>query len=230
MQRVVDQLGVLVSLWCSINEPSIYGAICWMRGDFPTGRRGDLAALYRVMSHMHKAHELAYAAIKRRWPDAKVGLSQHKLLFLPASDKRRDHWATQTSQLALDRWPVAPARLRRIVEATSAYIGIAHYWGQMCAFDPGRPQDQFIRRFNVPGRPVTAMGLSADPGWMRAVLNELRTLRKPVYLPDNGLTSEDDNCVRRFLTESLATPLLATCAPPASPAYSPFPTTPNFDS
>jgi beta-glucosidase len=209
VHRVVDQLGDLVGLWCTVNEPNLYGANGWVSGEFPPGRRGDIAALYRVTSNMRKAHELAYGAIKRKWPDAPVGLSHHKLLFLPASDKRRDRWAAATSQLALDRWPVAPGRLRRVVESTCDYIGIAHYWGQMCAFDPGRPNDQFIRRFNVPGRPVTDMGLSADPSWMRLVLNELRGLGKPVYITENGLATDDDEWRRRYITETLSNVQLA---------------------
>ncbi len=209
VHRVVDHLGDLVGLWCTINEPTIYGANGWVFGEFPPGRKGDVTGFYRVTSNMRKAHELAYSAIKRRWPDAPVGLSHHKLLFLPASDRRRDRWAAQTSQMVLDRWPVAPGQLRRIVESTSDYIGIAHYWGQMCAFDPRRPRDQFIRRFNVPGRRVTDMGLSADPSWMRTVLNELRPLGKPVYITENGLATGDDEWRGRFITETLANVLLA---------------------
>jgi beta-glucosidase len=79
----------------------------------------------------------------------------------------------------------------------------------MCAFDPGRPQDQFIRRFNVPGRPVTAMGMSSDPSWMRLVLNELRDLGKPVYITENGLGSDDDEWRRRYIIEILSNVLLA---------------------
>src|SRR5207245_471970 len=86
VHRVVDQLGDLVGLWCTINEPSIYGANGWVTGEFPPGRKGDLLALYSVTSNMRKAHELAYTAIKRRWPDAMVGLSHHKLLFIPATE------------------------------------------------------------------------------------------------------------------------------------------------
>ena len=209
VRHVVDHLGDLVGLWCTINEPTIYGANGWVLGEFPPGRKGDVIGLYRVTSNMRKAHELAYGAIKRRWPDAPVGLSHHKLLFLPASGRRRDRWAAQTSQMVLDRWPVAPGQLRRIVESTSDYIGIAHYWGQMCAFDVRRPRDQFIRRFNVPGRPVTDMGLSADPSWMRTVLNELRELRKPVYITENGLATGDDEWRSRYITETLANVLLA---------------------
>ncbi len=209
VRRVIDELGDLVGLWCTINEPSLYGANGWVSGEFPPGRRGDIAGLYRVTSNMRKAHELAYLAIKRRWPDAQVGLSHHKLLMLPASNNRRDRWAAQTAQIALDRWPVGPGHLRRVVEATCDYVGIAHYWGQMCAFDPGRPQDQFIRRFNVPGRPVTAMGMSSDPSWMRLVLNELRGLGKPVYITENGLGSDDDEWRRRYIIEILSNVLLA---------------------
>ncbi|HXL78651.1 MAG TPA: glycoside hydrolase family 1 protein [Candidatus Eisenbacteria bacterium] len=209
VRHVVDQLGDLVGLWCTINEPTIYGANGWVFGEFPPGRKGDVVGLYSVTSNMRKAHELAYGAIKRKWPDASVGLSHHKLLFLPASDRRRDRWAAQTSQMVLDRWPVAPGQLRRIVESTCDYIGIAHYWGQMCAFDARRPRDQFIRRFNVPGRPVTDMGLSADPSWMRTVLNELRDLGKPVYITENGLATGDDEWRGRYITETLANVLLA---------------------
>jgi beta-glucosidase len=209
VHRIVDQLGDLVRLWCTINEPNLYAANAWITGEFPPGRKGDLAAMYRVTSNMHKAHELAYHAIKRRWPESLVGLSHHKLLFLPASKKRRDRWAAKASQVALDRWPVAPGMLRRVVEATSDFIGIAHYWGQMCAFDARRPSDQFIRRFNVPGRPVTDMGLSTDPAWMRVVLNELGKLGKPVYITENGLATDDDEWRGRFITETLSNVLLA---------------------
>jgi beta-glucosidase len=209
VHRVVDELGDLIGLWCTINEPNIYGANGWVVGEFPPGRRGDIPGLYRVTSNMRRAHELAYGAIKRRWPDALVGLSHHKLLMLPASEKRRDRWAAQTSQLVLDRWPVAPGRLRRVVEATSDYVGVAHYWAQMCAFDASQPGQQFIRRFNVPGTPVTDMGMGSDPSWMRTVLNELQPLHKPVYITENGLASNDDDWRQRYLKEILANVLLA---------------------
>jgi beta-glucosidase len=209
VHRVVDELGDLVTLWCTINEPNIYAANGWITGEFPPGRHGDLAATYRVLANMRRAHELAYLAIKRRWPDSPVGLSHHKFLFMPASARRRDRWAAQTATVAVDRWPVAPGRLRNVVEATSDFIGIAHYHGQLCAFDARRPQDQFIRRFNVPGAPVTDMGWSADPAWMRQVLNDLKPLGKPVYITENGLAAADDGKRERYLSDLLSSVRLA---------------------
>ena len=209
VHRVVEELGDLVSMWCTINEPNIYAAQGWITGEFPPAHHGDVAAVYRVTSNMRRAHELAYSAIKRRWPDTPVGLSHHKFLFLPATPKRHDRWAANTAQLVLDRWPVAPGQLRRVVDATCDFVGIAHYWGQMCAFDPTRPKEQFIHRFNVPGLPVSDMGWSIDPTWMRTVLNELRGLGKPVYITENGLASNDDEWRERYLVEILTNVRLA---------------------
>ncbi len=209
VHRVVEELGDLVTLWCTINEPNIYAANGWITAEFPPGHRGDLASAYRVLSNMRRAHEMTYAAIKRRWPDSPVGLSHHKFLFMPASESRRDRLATQTALLAVDRWPVAPGQLRRVVEATSDFIGIAHYHGQCVAFDPRRPKEQFIRRFNVPGAPVTEMGWSSNAAWMRSVLNEVKGLGKPVYITENGLAAADDRKRESYLTEVLANVRLA---------------------
>jgi beta-glucosidase len=208
VNRVADELGDLVDLWCTINEPSIYGAQGWIAGEFPPGRHGDLPAQYRVTANMHRAHELAYAAIKRRRPDAQVGLSHHKFLFLPATPRRRDRIAAAAAQLVMDRWPVAPGRLRRIVEASSDFIGIAHYWAQLCAFDPRRPQDQFVRRFNPPGEP-TEMGWVSNPTWMRSVLGELKRYAKPVYVTESGIATSDDAVRVRYLTDVLTNVQLA---------------------
>ena len=209
VHRVADELGDLAGMWCTINEPSIYGAQGWITGDFPPGHHGDLAGQYRVTRNMQRAHELAYLALKRRWPDTPVGLSHHKFLFMPASSKRRDRVATAVTQMVMDRWPVGPGRLAKIVEATSDFIGIAHYWGQLCAFDPRRPQDQFVRRFNPPDLPVTDMGWVSNPAWMRQVLNEVKGYGKPVYITENGIATGDDSVRERYLPELLGNVHLA---------------------
>ena len=204
VHRVIEQLGDLVQMWCTINEPNIFAASGWITGDFPPGHRADLAGAYRVTANLRRAHELSYRAIKQSFPDSQVGLSHHKFLFLPATRRHRDRWAARTAQLVLDRWPARPGQMRRVVETTSDFIGIAHYWGQNCAFDPRRPQEQFVHRFNVPGVPVTDMGYSADPSWMRIVLNELRGLGKPVYITENGLATADDEKRRAYLDAILS--------------------------
>ncbi len=203
VNKIADELGDLAGMWCTINEPTIYGVNGWIYGEFPPGRHGDLAGHFRVAGHLRRAHELAYAALKRRWPDVAVGLSHHKFLLMPASRKKRDRIAAGAAQSVTDRWPVALAQLQKVVEASCDYIGIAHYWGQACAFDPRRPQEQFIRRFNPPDAQVTDMGWASNPKWMRQVLNELRRYGKPVYVTENGIATKDDSRRETYLTEVL---------------------------
>ncbi len=151
VQRAVDELGDLVGMWCTINEPT----------------------------------------------------SHHKFLLMPASRSRLDRMAAAAAQAVTDRWPVGPGRLEKVVEASGDFIGVAHYWGQLCAFDPRRPRDQFIRRFNPPGVPVTDMGWASDPSWMRQVLNDVKGYGKPVYVTENGIAARDDAVRERYLPEVL---------------------------
>ncbi len=197
--RVVDELGDLVTLWCTINEPSIYSAQGWITGEFPPGHHGDLAGQYRVARNMQRAHDLAYEAIKRRRPDSLVGLSHHKFLFMPASGRRRDRLASGEASVVTDRWPVGRGLLRPIVQATGDFIGIAHYWGQITALDPRRPQDQFVRRSNPAGAQLTDMGLASNPLWMRQVLLELKRYGKPVYVTENGIATSEDAVREKYV-------------------------------
>jgi beta-glucosidase len=47
------------------------------------------------------------------------------------------------------------------------------------------------------------MGWSANPSWMRVVLNELKELDKPVYITENGLATTDDTWRERYLIDVL---------------------------
>lgn len=201
--RVADELGDLVSHWCTINEPNIYAANGWLVGEFPPGRRGDLAGSYRVLANLREAHEAAYAELKRRFPDAPVGLSFHKFLFIPATQSRRDRLAAGTATAFMDRWPASIRHWEPILASSCDYIGIAHYWGQLAAFDPLRPQEQFIRRFNPPGLALTDMGWASKPEWLAEVLRSLKRYAKPVLITENGISTSDDSLRERFLLEML---------------------------
>ncbi len=203
VREVVAGVGDLVELWCTINEPSIYAANGWVTGEFPPGHKGDVAGFYRVLRHLAIAHELTYAAIHAALPDARVGLSHHKFLILPASRARRDRWAAGVAQAVMDRWPARAIRMRRVWDASCDWVGVAHYWGQLAAFDPRRPQEQFIRRFNDPALPVTEMGWPSYTPWMRQVLNEVKEIGKPVYITENGISTADDTIRQRYLQEIL---------------------------
>jgi len=98
------------------------------------------------------------------------------------------------------------ASIRRwepILASSCDYLGVAHYWGQLAAFDPLGPQRQFIRRFNPPGLALTDMGWASKPEWLAEVLRSLKPYRKPVLITENGISTADDSLRERFLLEML---------------------------
>jgi beta-glucosidase len=202
VKRVAEELGDLVAAWCTLNEPNIYATQGWMLGEFPPGRRGDLGGVYRVLGAMARGHEAAYRQLHRITPAAPVGLAHHKWLMLPAAPRRRDRLAAGAAQLFMDRWPVG-RRLRRVVEAPSDYVGLNHYTGSLVEFDPRRPKDQFMRRFNPPDAEASDFGWPVRPEWLKVALEDLKPLGKPVYVTENGIASVDDRRRQKFLVSTL---------------------------
>jgi beta-glucosidase len=204
VRRVAEELGDLVAMWCTLNEPNIYAYQGWMAGEFPPGHRGDVLGLLRVLGNMRLAHEAACRQLHRLTPGVPVGLAQHKWLMLPADPRRRrDRFAAGTARFFMDRWPVGPGRWARVVEAPGDYIGLNHYSGSLVAFSLGHAGEGFARRFNPPGLPESDFHWALQPRWLRDCLEELRPLGRPIYVTENGIASRDDGVRVDFLRASL---------------------------
>jgi len=203
VRRVARDLGDLVALWCTINEPNIYAYQGWLTGEFPPGRRGDLVGALRVLANLRRAHEAAYRELHRLTPDVPVGLAHHEWVLEPARpDRRRDRLAAAIGRGFMGRWPVG-GRLRPVLEAPADYVGLNHYTGSLVAFDLRRPGEGFGRRLNPPGVPVSDFGWAVRPPWLRSSLLALRRLGKPIYVTENGIATADDRVRVRFLGDVL---------------------------
>jgi beta-glucosidase len=205
VRKVVEELGDLVGMWCTINEPNIYATQGWIFGAMPPGRHNDVRGLWRVLGNLRLAHEGAYRLIKKRWPDAPAGIAQNKFWLLPARPGNPlDRVAVQTGRRMMDFWPVGGGRMQRTVAGSGDYIGLNHYGGRLVQFDARRPRAQFARQFNPPGYPVSDFGDAVKPDWMRDALLDLKEFGKPVYVTESGIAAEDDSMRQQFLKDYLA--------------------------
>lgn len=203
VERVVVELGDLVDLWCTINEPTVYATHGYLFGEHCPGRRGDLWAMFRVLDNMREAHERTYQMIRRWRPGARVGLAHHQILFSPAVPGRwLDRIAAAAAQGIMDNWPRG-LRLSPILAASSDYIGINHYYGQLAAFDLRSPGQQFLRRSNPEGAELSDFGMPVVPAYLLKALLSTRQYRKPVYVTENGIAAADDRRRQRFLRDML---------------------------
>jgi beta-glucosidase len=202
VRRVVDELGDLVDLWCTINEPNIYATQGWIFGAFPPGRRNDVRGAWRVLGNLRRAHEAAYAIIKERWPDAPAGVAHNKFWLLPARRRSAlDRGAVQAGRTLLDWWPLKGRRMQRTVTASGDFIGLNHYSGRLVRFDPVR--GHFGTQTNVPGYPISDFGDAVKPDWIREALVELKAFGKPVYVTESGIATDDDEPRQKFLVDIL---------------------------
>lgn len=202
VRHVAAELGELVAMWCTINEPNIYAYQGWMTGEFPPGRKGDVRGLWRVLSNLRTAHLGALLALRRITPDVPVGLAQHKWMMVPERTRRSDAVAAGLAQGVMDRWP-AGARMEKVVAAPGDFVGLNHYTGSLVRFDVTMASEGFVRRTNPAGLPVSDFGWALNPHWIRIALRELGALGKPVYVTENGIATRDDGRREGFLRATL---------------------------
>lgn len=204
VERVADALGDLVGLWCTINEPNIAALLGWVAAEFPPGRLHDVEGFYRVLSNMRQAHEAAYRLLHRITPAIGVGLAYHRWVLLPERLIPADRLAAAFGSAVTSRWPARPWQWDPVVDATSDWVGLNHYTGELARLDARHPADPLIRRRNPAGLPESDFGWALNPRWMGRALRDLKYLRKPIYITESGVSTQDDRIRATYLPQVLA--------------------------
>ncbi len=213
--RVVDVLGPLCHLWCTINEPNVYGYAGYMQGIFPPGKR-DFSAAMRVIRTMLSAHGAAYREIHRRQPQARVGLALNMRILDPASPRspldrfaaglaHRTFNGAVVAALERDRWlwPLGRGPARGVA-GTLDWLGLNYYTRDTVVFDRRRAGSLFVRQTHAADAEMLDGGYGEfyPPGMYRFLV-ELAGLGLPLYVTENGIPDEDDDQRPRYIVAHL---------------------------
>lgn len=216
VRRVVQDLGALCDLWCTLNEPNVYAFLGYMEGTWPPGR-SDMGAAMRVLRHMLLGHAAAYREIHALQPGARVGFA-HNMRVLDAANPRsyQDRlvawvadWSYNQAPLrALSRgWWVPPLGVAPApaLRGTLDWIGLDYYTRDRIAFDVSRPQELFAQRLHSPDAERLDGGYGEFyPRGMFRCLRRLARLGVPIYITENGVPDDDDDQRPRHLLAHLA--------------------------
>jgi beta-glucosidase len=210
-RRVVSELGELCRYWVTFNEPNVYGALGYVLGEFPPGRRGEIINALRVVSAMALAHSQAYRIIHELQPDAQVGWAHNYVVFRawnPASPLDRGA-ASLLSELFNNSFLrlVEQGRFSfplNLVDGNGAsakglcdFVGLNVYSRFHVAFDLKYTSQLFARVFVPDDVPQGDKGFDnaygeAYPRAIRVAVERVTRLHKPIYILENGVPDAQD--------------------------------------
>lgn len=216
--RVIDELGDLCDLWCTINEPNVYSVVGYLLGEWPPGRKGEVRAAFRVQGILARAHASAYHAIHQRQPSARVGWAQNFNILDPATSSPLDRFVAGAQDAAYnDFFPRAVLTGRAVfpfnllagdlsaARNTCDFLGINLYYREHVAFDLRRAGELFGRRFRPAGSPQGDSGVNdffgeLYPAGILRIAQRLKPFGKPIYVTEHGVADRDDR-IRPWVIE-----------------------------
>jgi beta-glucosidase len=220
VRHVVQELGDLVTLWCTVNEPNVYAALGYLLGEDAPGEK-SLALYFRVLRHLLLAHAAAYRVIHAAQGDARVGLVKNMQIFEPLDPNDRvadglvrllDYLFNEITLRAVTdgrlRFPLrfGPGTHGPLVDSLD-FWGVNYYSRQRVAL---RRDGKHLGVLHAtPGAETSDHGRHGTygevyPAGMYRVLKRVAGFGKPIYITENGLPDADDDQRPRFLLTHLA--------------------------
>jgi beta-glucosidase len=221
VHHTVEQLGDLVTLWCTINEPNVYAALGYLLGEHAPGKR-SLHLYFRVLKNLLQAHAAAYRMIHALDGSAQVGLVKNMQIFEPLdpADLLSRRLARILGHLfnEITLAAVKDGRLRfplrmglhtdsPLVDSLD-FVGVNYYTRVRVSLRaPNGTRAGVLQP--TPGAEVSDSGRNGPygeiyPVGMYRVLRRVAVLGKPIYITENGLPDADDDQRPRFLLSHLA--------------------------
>jgi len=214
VEKVVQELGDLVELWVTFNEPMVYVFQGFFEGVWPPGKRSPWEGI-RVARHMVMAHGAAYHAIHRLQPRAQVGIAKHMRVFDPLRPSPLDNAVARFQDFLFNRlflealvdgvFRIPPRTYIPEAEDSQDFIGLNYYARDRVVFDLRSPTTLFGRRCTTPGAEVGPEGWGEMyPEGLYRLLKRLAAYDKPIYITENGVPDTAQMDRARFIVTHLA--------------------------
>ncbi len=224
VRRVVKELGDLVDLWCTINEPMVLLGMGYLLGRWPPHNK-SLFALYKAGMNMVRAHAAAYHAIHEISPGSRVGIAKHMVVWSPQRGwiptdylvaRLVNRLSNRVFLNALTRGRVrlplkGPVNLNEAA-GTLDWLGINYYQRYRVGIRISN-----ILRTLIPRLPANIFYHGTNPGYQKGpgdwgeihpegmydTLQSVREYDLPIYITENGIPDRDDVHRPRFILTHL---------------------------
>ena len=214
-----NNLKDLVPIWCTINEPSVFVSQGYFNGIFPPGKKDPVLAA-TVLENLLFAHTKTYKHLKslNGGNNAQIGLVKNIFQFDPL---RRWHildWAFSKvlnnvfTHSTLDYFKKGystfslPGMVKKHMENNDAvgamdFIGL-NYYSRMHVKGQANLTEPFV--FEKRAKDIqTDMDYALYPEGFYEALHTISTLKKPIYVTENGVADQGNNIREIFIKRYL---------------------------
>jgi beta-glucosidase len=203
---VTKELGGEVKYITTMNEPVVFAGIGWLKGNWPPFKQFSLVGLneltvsgdravqrpkksflayfpYRnVVRNLARAHNQAYVAIKKIYPDIDVSLVKHVVAF----DSNRNIFNISRAWVE-DRF-LNHSFLRRVHRHCDSF-GLNFY--------------HYVKFGDRPIFEHSDMGWEMAPGGIYDALKVLSKYKKPIFVSEAGVADHDDSHRAWYIEEQI---------------------------
>ncbi len=200
-QLLADNFGD-VPYWITLNEPSNTVGLGYLTGYWPPGKRRDIPAGAVLMHGLLRANGVAYAAVKKRIPDAQVGVANTLMWTRPNNpDSPWDRTVVRVANWIYNTGFMAGSR------DESDFTGVNYYTGYYLKFNPhvyrltsrknghGTLELAHIPfgTMRMPEAPTSDIGWPIVPDFFLEALQYLhQKFKKPIIITENGIADKND--------------------------------------
>jgi beta-glucosidase len=218
--QVAGAFGNRVRFYVPLNEPLVFLLAGYFDAQVPPGI-ADARTLNRVFDHLLAAHAAAAEAIREANPAAAIGIAHNMMAFAPerrwnpldrllAGAAHRCYNRGLIEAFATGRWkfllpPTTMIRGRRDDLPRSLDVFGVNFYSRLHLRCPGRSRaiGDFAYRDRT-GHGLTDNGWEIVPDAIVGLIEEAKTLGKPIVVTENGLADARDRMRARYLQSHVA--------------------------
>lgn len=183
---LVDEFGDDVKYWITLNEPDVVSYASYCSGEWPPQGKNVFGYLYLYYIRMARIHRIGYEVIKRKRPDAIVGVAKQNSSFEAYNEMP---WNRVVVRMA--KFFASELYLNRIADKLD-FIGLNYYFHNKIGI-MGLKNDNDRR---------SDAGWWMSPAHLYDALVDLKKYNLPVIVTENGVADSKDQYRGWWLDES----------------------------
>lgn len=186
-QKIILELGVSVKYIITLNEPEIYAAQGYLKGEWPPDIHSR-KAYFSVLQNLALAHRQAAAAIRQLNRRYKLSVAKNSTYIYAGDDSQLSQRYAAFLQYQSDDY-----FLRKVIKSCD-FLGVNYYFSDRV----------YGYRVHNPDEHLSDLGWDMAPDNLEQALERLwDKYHLPIIITENGLADADDDMRKWWLAKTL---------------------------